>query len=105
MVTFIAFLRRRADGGCTVEFPDLPGCSTVIPHPAHPAHVAALAGDELVRYLSVFIQFGEPLPVPSSGAHLAYDPRRGDADVMAFDVEPELLGLAQVPHALRQHTL
>lgn len=29
MVTFIAFLRRQADGGCTVEFPDLPGLSLI----------------------------------------------------------------------------
>ncbi|MCO5975215.1 type II toxin-antitoxin system HicB family antitoxin [Ideonella oryzae] len=99
MVTFMAFVRRQADGSCTVEFPDLPGCVAVA---AHPEHAGALAGDELARYLAALTQFGEPIPKPSSNAQLAHDPRRGNAELVAFGIDPRLLGLA---HALTYHTL
>lgn len=99
MVTFVAFLRRQSDGGCTVEFPDLPDC---IATATHPAQAGALAGNELARYLAALIQFGEPIPTPASDAQLAHDPRRGNAELVAFEIEPGLLGLA---HGLTYHTL
>lgn len=99
MVTFVAFLRRQSDGSCTAEFPDLPGCVATA---AHPAQISALAGDELARYLAALIQFGEPIPTPTSDAQLAHHPRRDDAELVAFEIEPGLLGLT---HALTYHTL
>ncbi len=68
MSTFIAFLRTGADGHCRVEFPDLPGCTAEAPHVAQ---AAALAGDELIRYLTVLASLGEPAPPPTPEAVLA----------------------------------
>lgn len=99
MVTFMAFVRRQANGSCTVEFPDLPGCVATA---AHPAQASALAGNELARYLGALIQFGEPMPAPTNNVQLADDPRRGNAELAAFEIDPALLGLA---HALTYHTL
>lgn len=99
MSTFIAFLRTGADGHCRVEFPDLPGCTAEAPHVAQ---AAALAGDELIRYLTVLASLGEPAPPPTPEAVLAEDARRGSATLMAFDVD---LALLSVAHPLLYHTL
>jgi hypothetical protein len=99
MTTFIAFRRNNDDGTCTIEFPDLPGCVTVV---ENPGLVGVLAGDDLARHLTALMNFGYPTPPPSSEEQLAPDPRRGAADLMAFEVDLELLSIA---NPLIYHTL
>lgn len=99
MTTYIAYLRQNDDGRYAVEFPDLPECVTV---GDNPGQVSARAGDDLARHLTALINFGYPAPSPSSEAQLAQDSRRGSADLMAFDVDLELLGIA---NPLKYHTL
>ena len=99
MTTYIAFLRSGPDGACTVSFPDLPGCTVC---GANTVLATALAGDELVRYLSVLLSLGEAAPPPTPEAALAQDPFRGDAALLAVDVDLEMLGIA---HPLHFHTL
>jgi predicted RNase H-like HicB family nuclease len=99
MTTFLAFLRKNDDGTYTVEFPDLPGCVTA---GENLGLVSALAGEDLARHLTTLINFGYPPPSPSSEEQLAHDPRRGAAELMAFEVDLELLGIA---NPLIYHTL
>ncbi len=99
MSTFIAFLHRNDDGSYTVEFPDLPGCGCT---GDNAGIVSALAGDDLGRHLTNLMNFGYPLPNPSSETQLAADPRRGSAELMAFDIDLDLLS---IPNPLTYHTL
>ena len=99
MTTYIGFLRKHGDGTYTVAFPDLPGCTTV---GENLALVSAQAGDDLVRHLTALMSFGYPAPAASTEAQLATDTRRGSAELMAFDVDMDLLGIA---NPLTYHTL
>lgn len=99
MTSFIAFLRRKDDGNYAIEFPDLPGCVTV---GENLALVSALAGEELARHLTTLMNFGYSAPSPSSEEGLAQDPRRGAAELMAFEVDLEFLCNA---NSLYYHTL
>lgn len=99
MTTYIAYLRQNDDGRYAVEFPDLPECVTV---GENPGQVSARAGDDLARHLTALMNFGYPAPPPSSEEQVARDPRRGTAELMAFDVDLELLGIA---NPLKYHTL
>jgi len=99
MASFIAFLRQNEAGSYIIEFPDLPGCITV---GESLALANALAGEDLTRHLTTLITFGYPVPSPSGEAQLADDPRRGAADLMAFEVDLEFLGIT---NPLRYHTL
>ena len=99
MTSFIAFLRQNDDGTYSIEFPDLPGCVTV---GENLALVSALAGEELARHLTTLMNLGYPAPPPSSEEQLAPDPRRGSADLMAFEVDLEFLCNA---NSLYYHTL
>lgn len=99
MASFIAFLRQNDDASYTVEFPDLPGCSA---SGNNPGLVSALAGEELARHLTALVNFGYPVPAPSSEEQLAQDSRRASADLMAFEVDIEMLSIA---NPLTYHTL
>ncbi|RTL53159.1 MAG: hypothetical protein EKK46_09300 [Rhodocyclaceae bacterium] len=91
MVCFIAFLRVNSDGNYEIDFPDLTGCITV---GENLGLVSALAGDQLLNHLTSLMNLGYPVPTPSREEQLADDPRRGCADLMAFEVDLEMLGIA-----------
>lgn len=99
MASFIAFLRKNGDCTYTIEFPDLPGCVTV---GENLGQVSALAGEQLARHLTILMNLGYPAPSPSSEEQLALDSRREAADLMVFDVDLELLSIA---NPLTYHTL
>jgi predicted RNase H-like HicB family nuclease len=99
MTSFIAYLSQNSDSTYSIEFPDLPGCVTV---GENPGIVGVLAGEELVRHLTALMNFGYPVPPPSSDVQLAQDRRRGAAELMAFEVDLESLSIA---HPLIYHTL
>lgn len=99
MTTYIAYLREKPDGRFAIEFPDLPECVTV---GDYPERAIAEAGEDLVRHLTTLLNFGYPAPTPSGEAELSKDPRRGDAQLVAFDVDLEMLGIA---NPLINHTL
>lgn len=99
MTTYIAYLRHNGDSTYTIEFPDLAGC---VVSGANPGMVSALGGEELARHLTALMNFGYPAPSPSSEQQLTQDPRRGSAELMAFEVDLDLLSIA---HPLTYHTL
>lgn len=99
MTTYIAYLRSDGDAGYTLEFPDLAGC---VVRGANPGQLGAQAGDELTRHLTALMNFGYPAPAPSSASQLGQAPGRGGAELIEFEVDLELLSIAQ---PLSYHTL
>ncbi len=99
MTTYLAFLRHHEDGTYTVEFPDLPGCGCT---GDNAGIVSALAGDDLARHLTNLMNFGYPPPNPSTEAQLADDSQRGTAELIAFEIDLDLL---RIPNPLTYHTL
>jgi predicted RNase H-like HicB family nuclease len=76
---FVAVIHENEDGEFVLQFPDLPGCSAVVPSEGDARSIAA---DVLADRLDSIRQTGQAVPEPSTFTAILFDPKwRGGRSV------------------------